>query len=314
MSSAVFVGIDVSGAVLDVAVLPGEEVWRETHDARGIRRLVRALCRLAPRLVVLEATSNLHVRLSEALAAAGIPVAVQNPRQIRDFARSSGKLAKTDRLDALLMARYAERMQPAPRPLPSPQRQALQALAVRRRQLTEMLIAEQNHLRTAHPSLQKEIRRAIAALQRRRHEVERRIAAAIDADPQWRAQAALLRTVPGIGPVVSALLIAGLPELGQATDKQVAALVGVAPLNRDSGIFRGRRMIWGGRGQLRNALYMAALVATKCNPPLRAFAERLYARGKPAKLVLTACIRKLLVFLNAMMREKTGWAPRAAAA
>lgn len=313
MSSAMMVGIDVSGEVLDVAVRPSGQVWRVRHDRRGIRSLVRRLQAMQPQLVVLEATSNLHVALSTALDEAGIPVAVQNPRQIRDFARSTGKLAKTDKLDAQAIAHYAEALRPTVRPLPNAAMRELQGLVARRRQLTELLVAEGNHRRTAHPAVQRAIDASMKRLQHERRELDRRIAEAIAAQPDWHSRDELLRRVPGVGPVVSAILIAQLPELGTATKKQIAALVGVAPLNRDSGRMRGRRTVWGGRPQVRSTLYMAVLAGVRHNPVLRPFYQRLLAAGKPKKVVYTACIRKLLILLNAMVQSERAWAPAAVA-
>jgi transposase len=313
MSSALVVGIDVSGEALDVATWPAGTVWRVRHDARGIRGLVRRLQALQPQLVVLEATSNLHVAVSTALDEAGIPVAVQNPRQIRDFARSSGKLAKTDTLDAQIIARYAEALHPTVRPLPSAALRELQGLVARRRQVTELLVAEGNHRRTAHPTVRRLIDASVKHLRHERRVLDRRIAEAIAAQPAWRSRDELLRRVPGVGPVVSAILIAQLPELGAATKKQIAALVGVAPLNRDSGRMRGRRTIWGGRTHVRAMLYMAVLTGARHNPVLRPFAQRLVAAGKPKKVVFTACMRKLVILLNAMVQSGRAWAPAAAA-
>lgn len=309
MSSAVFVGIDVSKATLDVAVLPRERVWQTSNDRPGIRRLVRRLRALQPACVVLEATSTLHVEATDALAEAGLAVAVINPRQVRDFARATGKLAKTDRLDALAIARFAQAVQPPPRPLPDADTRLLQALALRRQQLVERRIAERNVLATVHQAIRSDVRRSVAALERQVRDLDARIAEQIRSRPDWAHRSALLRSVPGVGPVLATTLMAGLPELGQVDDKPLAALVGVAPLNRDSGLFRGQRTIWGGRGRIRAVLYMGALVASQRNPAIRPFYARLCAAGKPKKVALTACMRKLLLLLNAVVRRDSPWVP-----
>jgi transposase len=256
-------------------------------------------------LVVLEATGGLEAVLAAELAAAGVPVAVVNPRQVRDFARAMGKLAKTDALDAAVLARFAAAVRPAPRPLPDAAAVDLRALVARRRQLVEMLTAERNRLRAAPARLRPEthVRFLRAALD----DLDRDLGAAVRASPLWREAEDLLRSVPGIGPVVSATLLAELPELGTLGPKQLAALVGVAPLNRDSGARRGTRSVWGGRAGVRAALYMAALVGVRHNPPLRAFHARLRAAGKPPKVALIACMRKLLTTLNALLRHRTTW-------
>jgi len=244
-----------------------------------------------------------------ALAAAGLPVVVANPRQVRDFGRACGQLAKTDRIDAALLALFAERVRPELRPLPDAAAQALEALLTRRRQLLEMLTAERNRLGFARGPIRRDIARHIRWLEKRVTDVDRELGAAIEASPIWRATEDLLRTVPGIGPVVSRTLLGELPELGQLNRKQIAALVGVAPHARDSGTLRGKRMVWGGRAPVRAVLYMGALVAARFNPVIRAFYQRLRAAGKPAKVALTACMRKLLIILNAMVRTGTPWSP-----
>jgi transposase len=303
----VFIGIDVAAKHFDVAVHGREAPWREPHEAAGIAALVAAVVTQAPTLVVLEATGGLETVLVGELAAAGVPVAVVNPRQVRDFARATGTRAKTDALDARVLAHFAAAIRPTPRAVPDAAAQELAALVARRRQLTEMLVAEQLRLRTANRRIQPQITAHIAWLQAQRGELDGELRAVIAASPLWRAKDDLLRSVPGVGPVVSAVLLGGLRELGTLDGRQIAALVGVAPLNCDSGAQQGRRAITGGRGHIRAALYMATVVGVRHNPTLRAFHARLRAAGKPPKVALTACMRKLLLILNAMLRDGTRW-------
>lgn len=305
------VGIDVSKGTLDLHVRPSDQRWTCANDEAGIRDVVERLRAVAPTRIVLEATGGYEVAVVSALAAAALPVLVVNPRPVRDFAKATGQLAKTDRLDAAILARFAEQVQPVARPLASAEQQELDALLTRRRQLIDMLTAEKNRLGqvfvtrgarvkqslTAHIAyLTKELRRADADL----GELVRR-------SPVWRERDDLLQSTPGVGPVLSLTILAALPELGSLDRKAIAALVGVAPLNRDSGQFRGKRMVHGGRAPVRTALYMGALVATRCNPVIRAFYQRLLSAGKPKKVALTACMRKLLIILNAMVRQQTRW-------
>jgi transposase len=304
----VFVGIDVSKAQLDVALRP-EGRYQVPHTEAGIGELVDQLRRVAPALIVLEATGGLEVPLTSALAAAGLPVVVVNPRQIRDFAKASGQLAKTDTLDAQLLAYFAAVMRPTPRPLPDDQAQALAAVLTRRRQLIEMLVAEKNRLAGARPAIRKSLQAHITWLEHALAQTDTELTQAIRQSPVWRETENLLRSTPGVGPVLSTTLLANLPELGALTRHQIAALVGVAPLNRDSGTLRGRRSVWGGRGHVRTALYMGTLVATRFNPVIKAFYQRLCAAGKAKKVALTACMRKLLTILNAMVKHRTPWHP-----
>jgi transposase len=306
MKTSLFVGIDVSQSQLDVAVRPGAR-FSAPNDETGLATVVAQVRRLAPVLIVLEATGGLEVPLTGALAADGLPVVVVNPRQVRDFARATGQLAKTDALDAQILAHFAEVIRPAVRPLPDEQTQALAALATRRRQLVEMLTAEKNRLRTAPPSIRKSLRTHIAWLQRELTHTDADLAQAIQDSPVWREKDDLLRSVPGVGPVLTTTLLANLPELGTLTNKQIAALVGVAPLNRDSGTLHGKRMVWGGRAQVRATLYMAAVVATRHNPAIKTFYQRLCGLGKAKKVALIACMRKLLTMLNAMLKHRTPW-------
>lgn len=304
---AAFVGIDVSKATLDVALRPSGERFSASNDEAGIRIVLDRLRPLTSALVVLEATGGFENATVAALATAGFQIVVANPRQIRNFARATGQLAKTDRIDADILALFADRVRPQPRPLPDEAAQALDALLTRRRQLLEMLTAEKNRLGFARPPIRKSISQHIRWLERQLAGVDHDLNRTIQQSPLWRAKEDLLRSVPGVGPVVSRTLLGELPELGTLNRKQIAALVGVAPLARDSGTFRGRRIVWGGRAPVRSALYMSALVASRHNPVIRAFYLRLRAAGKPRKVALTACMRKLLTILNAMARDKTPW-------
>jgi transposase len=306
MSSLVFVGIDVSQARLDIAVRPGAP-FSIAHTESAFATLVEQLRALSPTLIVLEATGGMEIPLTSALATAGLPVVVVNPRQVRDFAKASGRLAKTDALDAQVLAQFAEVMRPQPRPLPDAEARALAALLTRRRQLVEMLTAEKNRLLSASSPIRKRVRTHIVWLERELEHTNTDLAEAIRQSPVWREKDELLQSVPGVGPVVTSTLLASLPELGMLTNKQIAALVGVAPLNRDSGTLRGRRTVWGGRAQVRAVLYMGALVAARFNPVIRAFYQRLCRAGKAKKVALTACMRKLLVILNAMIKHRTPW-------
>lgn len=308
MSTESFVGLDVAKAYVDVAVRPSGEQWRVANDEAGLAELVPRLRTLGPALIVAEATGGFERAAIAALAASGLPVVVANPRQVRDFARATGQLAKTDQLDAGILALFAERVRPAPRPLPDAAAQLLDAVLTRRRQLLEMLVAEKNRLGFAPRPLHRGIRQHIRWLERQLDDVTAELAAQIEASPVWRAKDDLLQSVPGVGPIVSVTLLGELPELGTLTHKQIAALVGVAPLARDSGTLRGKRMVWGGWASVRTALYMAALCGRRWNPQLRDFYERLRAAGKPKKVALIACARKLLTILNAMLRDHACWA------
>jgi len=303
----VYVGIDVAKASMDIAVRPSGQRWNFTNDDGGIRQAVSCLEGLAPALVVLEATGGIELPLAAALAAAGLPVVVVNPRQVRDFAKATGRLAKTDALDAQVMAHFAAAVQPAPRRLPDAQSQEFTAILARRRQVVEMLTAEKNRLNSARQVVQQRIQDHIAWLEQELANLDDELKCSVQRSPIWREKGILLRSVPGVGPVLSATLLAELPELGTLNRRQIAALVGVAPLNRDSGTLRGKRTIWGGRGRVRAALYMATLVATRHNPVIRAFYHRLCAAGKAKKVALTACMRKLLTILNAMLKHRTNW-------
>ena len=306
-SIAAFVGIDIAKADFVVACRPDGASWTATNDPKGIAATVGRVRALTPTLIALEATGGYETALVAVLATAALPLVVANPRQVRDFAKATGQLAKTDRLDAQLLALFADRVHSTPRPLPDAVLQQLDALMTRRRQLVDMLTAEGNRLEHAATPIHREIIRHIRWLERRVAAVDRDLDATIQQSPVWRTQENLLRTVPGIGPVVSRTLLADLPELGRLNRKQIAALVGVAPLARDSGTLRGKRVVWGGRAPVRAVLYMGALVAVRHNTVIRAFYGRLVAAGKPKKVALIACMRKLLTILNAMMRTNTTW-------
>lgn len=309
MEPAVFVGIDVAKAYLDVASRPAGIAARLANDETGIAQLVAQLETTPPTLIVLEATGGLEGPVTATLVTAGFAVAVVNPRQVRDFAKAVGQLAKTDALDAQVLAHFAEAIRPEPRLLPDAQRQALAALLGRRRQVITMLVAEQQRLGSAALALRARIEAHIAWLRQERDDLDAALRHHIRQSPAWHEDDDLLQSVPGVGPVLATTLIADLPELGHLNHKQIAALVGVAPLNCESGILRGRRIIWGGRAQVRAALWMGTLVAVRCNPVLRAFSTRLLAAHKPKKVALTACMHKLLTMLNALLHHRSRWDP-----
>lgn len=305
--SQVFVGIDVSKATLDIAVLPQGSSWQVQRQDGAIGTLVEDLQRLKAGLIVLEATGGLEAPVSAALASAGLAVAIVNPRQARDFAKATGALAKTDRLDARMLARLGQVLKPPVRALRDEETLALEALLTRRRQIIEMLTMERNRLHSAPAPVRRDIRDHITWLVRRLKDVDGDLKAAIEAHDFWRIKDELIRSVPGAGPVLSITLLATLPELGQLNRRQIAALAGVAPLNCDSGTLRGSRHIWGGRAVVRTALYMATVAAIRCNPVIGAFHARLKAAGKKPKVAITACMRKLLTILNSMIRNNTPW-------
>lgn len=303
---AIFVGVDVSKDTLDVASSTGER-WQTRNDDEPIGTLVARLSQLTPRLIVLEATGGFEAPLASALALAQLPVVVVNPRQVRHFAKATGRLAKTDRIDAALLAAFAEAIKPEVRPVKDAFAEALSAVLTRRRQLIGMLTAERNRLVTAPPVLRKDLKAHIHWLAKRVKDTDAQLTDLMRSSPVWREKEDLLATVKGVGRVTAQTLLADLPELGRLNRKQIAALVGVAPFNHDSGTFRGHRRIWGGRAQVRAVLYMAALSAKRFNPVIRIFYERLVAAGKPKKVALVACMRKLLTILNAMLHTGTPW-------
>jgi transposase len=303
-----FVGIDVSKALLDGHCRPEGTAFQAPNDAAGIAAVVARLQPLQPALIVLEATGGLEVPLAAALAAAGLRVAVVNPRQVRDFAKATGKLAKTDASDAAVLAHFAEAVRPQVRALPDEEARQFDAVLTRRRQLVEMRVAELNRLATALPkAVRKDLEAHVAYLTRRLTDMDEQLDQLVQASEVWKAKDDLLRSVPGIGKVVSRTLLGALPELGTLSGKKIAALGGVAPIPRDSGTLRGRRSIGGVRGPVRSVLDMAALTAIKHNPILEAFYQRLLAAGKATKVALTAVMRKLLTIINAMVRHNQPW-------
>jgi transposase len=309
MTTEIFIGIDVARDRLEIAVRSTGEQWQVGNDAAGIATLLPRLRGLRPTLIVLEATGGFELPVLAVLGSAGLPVVAVNPRQVRDFAKAIGKLAKTDAIDARVLAHFADAVRPPVRPLPDAATQALGALVARRRQLVEMLSAEENRRASALPPVRADIQQTIAFLRTRLKGIDKELSQAVRNSPLWREQEDVLRSVPGIGPIVSVTLLADLPELGILDRKQIAALVGLAPLNRDSGTLRGKRTVWGGRATVRAALYMAALVGVRFNPVLRALYTRLVAAGKTKKVALTACMHKLLTILNAMLKHHTSWHP-----
>ena len=302
-----FIGIDVSKARLDVAIRPSAEKLSVSNDEAGIQALVTRLSEIKPALIVLEATGGLERSVSGTLGSAQLPVVVVNPRQVRDFAKALGQLAKTDRIDAEVLARFAEAIRPPLRPWPDKVSLELRSLIARRRQLIEMMVAEKNRLSTASKAVRKRIEAHIRWLETELDRADKDLDHSIRQSPIWCENEDLLRSVPSVGPVVSRTLLAELPELGRLNRKQIAALVGIAPLNCDSGTFRGRRGIWGGRATVRAVLYMAALVASRRNSVIRNFYKRLRDKGKAPKVALVACMHKLLTILNAMIKHKTRW-------
>lgn len=307
-----FVGIDISKDSLDVHVRPTSRAFRVANDEAGIAALLPQLRELGPAAIVLEATGGYEIPVVAALAAAGLAPAVVNPRQARRFAEGVGRLAKTDPIDAAVLAHFAEAVRPEPRPVPDAQAQALAELLARRRQLLQMRVGEQHRLPTASGAVRKSIQQHIAYLDRQLGKIEADLTAAVKASPAWRERDELLQSAPGVGPQVSRTLLAGLPELGTLSGRQLAALCGLAPFNRDSGRRSGPRAIRGGRAHVRAALYQAALVAMRFNPPLRGVYQGLLARGKAKKVALIAVARRLLVILNALVRNRTPWAEKLA--
>jgi len=303
----IFVGIDIAKRQLDIATRPSGEIWAATNDETGIQTLVQRLRCLRPALVAVEATGGYELSLVLALATAQLPFTVANPRQVRDFAKGMGILEKTDKIDARVLAHFADVVRPEPRPLLSEAVQKLNALVVRRRQLVDMLTAEENRRATASKEIRGEIEAHIAWLKQRLSDLETDLRQAIEADPAWREKDRILRSAKGVGPALSTSLVGGVPELGRLNRREIAKLVGTAPLARESGKFKGKRMIWGGRSAVRAVLYMAALVASRYNPVIRALYQRLLTAGKLKKVALVACMRKLLTILNAMVRDGKPW-------
>jgi transposase len=311
-SESVFVGIDVSKDQLDIAIRPGEVRFRESNNDSGIQALMARLLSLKPQLILLEATGGYEILAAASLRQAGLPAHIINPRQVRDFARSSGRLAKTDKIDAAVLAHFAEALKPDLRPWPDEQQQELAALMSRRRQLVEMLVMEKNRLAmTFSPRVRRSLQTNLQSLKEQLKELEQDLDDFIRQSLIWLEKDQLLQSVPGVGPLTSQSLLAWVPELGTLNRKKIAALVGLAPFNRDSGQMRGKRTIWGGRARVRPPLYMATLAACRVNPAIRAFYLRLLAVGKSKKLALTACMRKLLTILNAILKQQQPWCPHA---
>lgn len=311
-SESVFVGIDVSKDQLDIAIRPGEVRFRESNNDSGIQALIARLLSLKPQLILLEATGGYEILAAASLRQAGLPAHIINPRQVRDFARSSGRLAKTDKIDAAVLAHFAEALKPDLRPWPDEQQQELAALMSRRRQLVEMLVMEKNRLAmTFSPRVRRSLQTNLQSLKEQLQELEQDLDNFIRQSPLWLEKDQLLQSVPGVGPLTSQSLLAWVPELGTLNRKKIAALVGLAPFNRDSGQMRGKRTVWGGRARVRPPLYMATLAACRVNPAIRAFYLRLLAVGKSKKLALTACMRKLLTILNAIIKQQQPWCPHA---
>jgi transposase len=307
MSTTLCIGIDVSKKHLDVAIDNEATVTQYTNDQDGIDAIIERIKPLAIKLVVFEATGGYEALAASCLHNAGLPIVIVNPRQIRDFAKATGVLAKTDAIDAQVICRFARAVNPKQRTIKDAETSELAALVTRRRQLIKMLVAEQNRLQQASKRNQKDIKDHIKWLKKRLDKIDDQIRKDIENSPMWHVKDDLLQSCPGVGPVTSAKLLSGVPELGQLDRKAIAMLIGLAPLNRDSGKFKGSRRIWGGRSEIRSALYMAAMSAIKHNPKIREFYQRLTAAGKCHKVAITACMRKLLIILNAMVRDQNKW-------
>jgi transposase len=305
----IFIGIDISKTQMDVAIWDREETWEFHNEAVGWQELVEKAKELNPSLIVIEASGGIEQPIVAELYLEELPVTIVNPTRVRNFARSTGQLAKTDKLDARLIAHFAQAVRPQVRPLRTAEQEHLKALVTRRRQVVQILTAEKNRRSTIYNTLRKRLQQHIEWLNAELEALDEEIEQYIQESPSWRKKAALLRSVPGVGPVTASTLLAELPELGTRNRQQIAALVGVAPLNKDSGKMRGKRRVFGGRAPVRRALYMATLVATKVNPVIRSFYEHLLAQGKEKKVALTACMRKLLVILNSMIRNQQIWRP-----
>ncbi len=303
----VYAGIDVSKEFLDLAVLPSREKKRFNNDEEGVGKLTTTLKKHSVQLVVMEPTGGLEAMAAAFLAVEGIKVAVVNARQVRDYARATGKLAKTDKLDSLVMAEFASVIKPPARELRNEETEEIKAIVSRRRQLLEMLKAEKNRLAVARKNLKPNIISHIEWLKKEMAELDRDLRQRIEESPIWRVKDNLLQSIPGVGKVLSATILAELPELGRLNRRQIAALVGVAPYNRDSGMMRGKRSVWGGRASVRTVLYMAALVGTRFNPVISTFYHRLIEKGKAKKVAIVACMRRLLIIMNAMLKTQKAW-------
>ena len=303
-----FVGIDVSKSTLDVCIEPAVQTLHVSYDEAGIRQVTRRLKEVNPTLIVIEATGGLEVRIATELAGKGLPVAVINPRQARDFAKATGRLAKTDQVDAAVLAEFAKAIRPQARPLKDADTRALDDMVSRRRQLIDIRVQETLRLGTAASKpMQKSLNKHIVWLDKQIAELDGDLAERLHESDVWRAKDDLLRGIPGVGSVTALTMLAKCPELGTLNRREIAALTGVAPLANDSGKHRGKRFVWGGRADVRAVLYMAAVTAIRCNDPIKAFAERLKKTGKPPKVVIVACMRKLLTIMNSMLKNNTPW-------
>jgi len=307
MGTPNYVGIDVAKDSMEVTVHEGKESWAFSNDERGLANLMTKMKRLSPRLIVMEATGGYEVTIAAELHSRGFPVVVVNPRHIRDFARSVGILAKTDILDAKVIARYAATVQPAPRALPTEETKRLGAMMMRRRQIVAMRTAEKNRLQQADPAVKDRIKVHINWLEQELNDVNKELKQMIESNPEWKEKSDIIQSVPGVGPNLAITILSDFPELGRLNRKQTAALSGVAPFNRDSGTMRGKRCIWGGRGVVRTAAYMSAVSAIRFNPLIKPFYKRLIDAGKLRKVAMVACMRKLLCILNAMLKNHTTW-------
>lgn len=309
MKNKLYVGIDVCKKHLDIAIRPEGKIWQVENNEQGIEKLVEDLGKIKPELIVMESTGGYELNAACELGTAELPIAVINPRQARDFAKSLGKLAKTDKIDAMVLAHFGEAIQPEPRKMPDEKAILLQATISRRRQLIQMLTAEKNRLGTAHISVKKQIREHISWIENELAIIDVDLQKQLRSDPRWKVKEKILRSFSGVGPVTSVTLLADFPEIGIINRKKGAALAGLAPFNCDSGNKHGKRIIWGGRASVRNALYMATLSAVRCNPVIRPYYLKLIERGKPPKVALVACMRKVLTILNSMIRDMTYWQP-----
>lgn len=308
-----FIGIDVSKSSLDICIDPAGQMLHVAYDEEGISNIVNRLKKVCPTLIVIEATGGLEVRITTELAGEGLPVAVINPRQARDFAKATGKLAKTDQVDAAMLAAFARAIRPQVRPLKDTDTRALEDLVSRRRQLIDMRVQETLRLSTAGSvPLKKSLKKHIAWLDKRIAEIDSDLTKRLRNSEVWKAKDDLLQSIPGVGAVTTLTLLAKCPELGSLNRREIAALVGVAPLANDSGKHRGKRFVWGGRADVRAVLYMATISAIRCNDTIKEFSQRLKKTGKPPKVVIVACMRKLLIIMNAMLKNNTPWNPKIA--
>jgi transposase len=302
-----FIGIDIAKDSMEVTIHENKECWNFANNEKGLTKLVTKVRKLSPCLIVMEATGGYEITVAAELQSNGFPVAVVNPRHIRDFARSAGILAKTDTLDARVIARFAATIQPPARELPVEETRKLAAILARRRQEITMLTMEKNRWKQADPDVKGRIKEHIDWLEKELDDIDKELRKKVEESSEMKEKSEILRSVPGVGPNLAFTLLADFPELGTLNRKQTAALSGVAPFNRDSGTLRGKRTVWGGRGTVRSAAYMAAFAATRFNPILKSFYERLIAAGKSFKVAIVACMRKLLCILNAMLKNHTTW-------